>query len=489
MATAQRTAGPITPVLLSGGSGTRLWPVSRALHPKQLQAFGGDHTMLQETALRLAGPGFAAPMVVCNDDHRFTIAAQLQSIGLTPQSIVLEPQGRNTAPAAAVAALILSEVSPDALMLLAASDHVIDDVEAFHAAVNVAAVAAREGYLVSVGVTPTRPETGYGYIDRGAELSSAQGVFAVNRFVEKPDRVTAERFLSSGGYLWNASIFLFKARTYLEELTKHAPDVLAQVQVALKHGRRDLDFLRLDRDAFAKCRSISIDYAVMERTSRAAVVPADIGWSDVGSWSLLWERGQKDASGNVTTGDVIIEDGKGNLIRSDSRLVAALGVENLVIVSTNDAVLVAARERDQDVKHIVDQLLKAGRNEASQPSRVYRPWGSFETLLLADRIQVKVIEVNPGAALSLQYHHKRAEHWVVVAGEAWVTRGDDAFALRENESTFIPIGMPHRLENKTNAPLRIIEVQVGSYLGEDDIVRLEDRYRRDAAGAKPTPPG
>ncbi len=473
-------AGLITPVLLSGGSGTRLWPVSRALHPKQLQALTGERTMLQETALRLAGPEFAAPMVVCNGDHRFTIAAQLQSVGLTPQSIVLEPQGRNTAPAAAVAALKLRQQSPDALMLLAASDHVIDDVVTFHAAVRIAAEAARKGHLVSIGVMPTRPETGYGYIDRGADLPAVPGAFAVKRFVEKPDRATAERFVSSGTFLWNASIFLFRASTYLDELEKYAPDVRRQAEAALKLGRQDLDFLRLDSDAFAKCPSISIDYAVMERTSRAAVVPADIGWSDVGSWSMLWERGTKDASGNVTTGDVIIEDGKGNLIRSDSRLVAALGVENLVIVATNDAVLVAARDRDQDVKRIVDQLIKAGRSEASQPARVYRPWGSFETLHLAAGSQVKLIEVNAGAALSLQYHHKRAEHWVVVAGEAWVTRGDSAFALKANESTFIPIGMPHRLENRTGEPLRIIEVQVGSYLGEDDIVRLEDLYRRDA---------
>lgn len=472
-------ASLITPVLLSGGSGTRLWPVSRALHPKQLQALTGERTMLQETALRLAGPEFAAPMIVCNGDHRFTIAAQLQSIGLTPQSIVLEPQGRNTAPAAAVAALKLRQVSPDALMLLAASDHVIDDVAAFHEAVRIAADAAREGYLVSIGVMPTRPETGYGYIDSGAGLPAVPGAFAVKRFVEKPDRATAERFVSSGTFLWNASIFLFRASTYLEELEKYAPDVRRQAEAALKLGTQDLDFLRLDSDAFAKCPSISIDYAVMERTSRAAVVPADIGWSDVGSWSMLWERGAKDADGNVMTGDVLIEDGKGNLIRSESRLVAALGVDNLVIIATNDAVLVASRDRDQDVKRVVDRLIKAGRSEASQPARVYRPWGSFETLHLATGSQVKLIEVNPGAALSLQYHHKRAEHWVVVVGEAWITRGDTAFTLKANESTYIPIGMPHRLENRTAEPLQIIEVQVGSYLGEDDIVRLEDRYRRE----------
>ena len=478
MAAEPKTTELITPVLLSGGSGTRLWPVSRALHPKQLQALSGERTMLQETALRLSGADFSPSIVVCNDEHRFTIAAQMQSVGLAPQSIILEPKGRNTAPAAAVAALALSERSPDELMLLAASDHVIDNVKAFHAAVRIAANAAREGHLVSIGVTPTRAETGYGYIDRGAELPAAKGAYAVRRFVEKPDKPTAERFVLTGTYLWNASIFLFRASAYLKELEQYAPDVLAHARAALTKGRRDLDFLRLDRDAFAECPSISIDYAVMERTRRAAVVPADIGWSDVGSWSVLWERGVKDAAGNVAIGDVIIEDGKGNLVRSDSRLVAALGVENLVIVATNDAVLVAARERDQDVKRIVDALLKARRNEASQPARVYRPWGNFETLHLADRSQVKIIEVNPGCALSLQYHHKRAEHWVVVEGEAWITRGDDAFALKENESTFIPILMPHRLENKTDAPLRIIEVQVGSYLGEDDIVRLEDRYKR-----------
>jgi mannose-1-phosphate guanylyltransferase/mannose-1-phosphate guanylyltransferase/mannose-6-phosphate isomerase len=365
-------------------------------------------------------------MVVCNDDHRFTIAAQLQSVELAPQAIILEPKGRNTAPAAAVAALTLSRTSPDALMLLAASDHVIEDVRAFHDAVRIAAEAAADGYLVSIGVMPTKPETGYGYIDRGAELPAIKGAYSVKRFVEKPDRANAERFLAAGTYLWNASIFLFRASTYLSELQAYAPEVLAQAQKALELGRHDLDFLRLDSDAFAQTPSISIDYAVMEHTKRAAVVPADIGWSDVGSWSVLWERGSKDANGNVTTGDVLVEDSRGNLIRSDSRLVAAVGVEKLVIVSTNDAVLVASRERDQDVKRIVDSLLKAGRNEAQQPTRMHRPWGSFETLHLAQRSQVKIIEVNPGAALSLQYHHKRAEHWVVVDGEAWITRGDDA---------------------------------------------------------------
>lgn len=471
-------AGLITPVLLSGGSGTRLWPVSRALHPKQLQPLLGEHTMLQQTALRLTGDAFAPPLIVCNDEHRFTIAAQLQAVRRHPQAIVLEPRGRNTAPAAAVAALILKEQSPDALMLLAASDHAIDDVASFHDAVDIAANAARLGYLVSIGITPTRPETGYGYIDRGPELRQVQGAFAVRRFMEKPNKAIAERFVKSGTYLWNASIFLFRANTYLEELEKYAPDVLAHAGAALGAGRRDLDFLRLDSEAFDRCPSISIDYAVMERTKRAAVVPADIGWSDVGSWSVLWERGEKDRDRNVTMGDVVLEDSRGNFIRSDSRLVAALGIENLVIVATGDAVLVTPRERDQDVKRVVDKLIESGHREASQPTRVYRPWGSFETLHLAPRSQVKLIEVNPGAALSLQYHHKRAEHWVVVRGEASITRGEEAFLLKENESTYIPAGMAHRLENKSDAPLWIIEVQVGSYLGEDDIVRLEDRYQR-----------
>ena len=476
----EKTTQIIVPVLLSGGSGTRLWPVSRALHPKQLLPMAGELTMLQETARRFAGnTGFGAPLIVCNDEHRFTIAAQLQGAGITPQAIVLEPIGRNTAPAAAVAALILLERSSNTLMLLAASDHVIDDVPGFLDAVHLAARAAAEKRLVSIGVKPTRPETGYGYINRGAELPEVPGVFAARRFIEKPNRATAQDFVASGQYLWNASIFLFQPRTYLEELEKYAPEVLASARNALEKSRRDLDFLRLDREEFARCPSISIDYAVMERTNRAAVVPADIGWSDVGSWSVLWERGVKDSEDNVIAGDVIVQDSKRNFIRSDACLVAALGVENLVIVATNDAVLVASRDRDQDVKRIVEQLTKSGRPEASQPARVYRPWGFFETLHRAPGTQVKLIEVNPGAALSLQYHHKRAEHWVVVSGAAWIARGEESFALKENESTFIPIGMRHRLENRGAQPLRIIEVQVGSYLGEDDIVRLDDRYKRN----------
>ena len=470
----------ITPVLLSGGSGTRLWPVSRSLYPKQLLPMTAERTMFQETARRFLGAeGFQRPLVVCNDEHRFIIAAQIQDAGVTPNKIVLEPLGRNTAPAAAIAALLLAEESPDTLMLLAPSDHVIDDVPAFRAAIDTAARAARQGHLVTFGIKPHRPETGYGYIRRGTPLKQAPGAFAVAAFVEKPDRPTAERFIAEEIYYWNSGMFLFAPKVYLEELSRYAPDVLAKAGDALKQSQRDLDFLRLERDSFAACQAISIDYAVMERTDKAAVIPADIGWSDVGSWSMLWERADKDAAGNAVSGDVLIEDGRNNFIRSEDRLVAALGVDDLVIVSTHDAVLVSRRDRDQDVKHIVERLLKAGRSEASQHVRVYRPWGYFETLHLGPGTQVKLIEVNPGAALSLQYHHKRAEHWVVVSGQACIVRGDENLVLKENESTFIPIGMQHRLENKGAEPLRIIEVQVGSYLGEDDIVRLEDRYKRN----------
>ncbi len=469
----------ITPVLLSGGSGTRLWPVSRALYPKQLLPMTAERTMFQETVTRFStSPEFASPIIVCNDEHRFIIASQIQAVGVAPQRIVLEPFGRNTAPAAAVAALLLSESSTETLMFLAPSDHVIDDLTGFLAAIRIGAQAASHGSLVTFGIRPTRAETGYGYIRQGAALKDAPGAFAVGAFTEKPDRATAERFVGAREYLWNGGMFLFSPAAYLEELSKFAPEILAKARETLRKGKSDLDFLRLDKEAFAACPAVSIDYAVMERTKKAGVVPVDIGWSDVGSWSMLWERGAKDAAGNVVAGDVLVQDGRNNFIRSEGRLLAAVGVEDLVIVATNDAILVAHRDRDQDVKLVVDRLNKAGRSEATQHARVYRPWGFFETLHLGPGTQVKLIEVNPGAALSLQYHHKRAEHWVVVSGEASVVRGDENLILKENESTFIPIGMQHRLENTHRQPLRIIEVQVGSYLGEDDIVRLEDRYKR-----------
>jgi mannose-1-phosphate guanylyltransferase/mannose-6-phosphate isomerase len=469
----------ISPVILSGGSGTRLWPVSRTLYPKQLLPMLGQHTMLQETVRRFSGnPAFSSPLLVCNEEHRFIAAAQLQAAGINPMAIILEPEGRNTAPAAAIAALVLQQRAPNHLMLLAASDHAIDDVAALHTALETGAKAAALGHLVTFGIKPSRPETGYGYIRSGAKIDTVPGVHAVAKFVEKPDLATAERFVAEGVYLWNASLFLFAPELYLSELQKHAPRILAQAKEALAKAKPDLDFVRLDKAAFAASPSISIDYAVMEPTDKAVVVPADIGWSDVGSWSVLWERGSKDANGNVVSGDAIVEGSSGNLIRSEQRLVAALGVDNLVIVETRDAVLVASKNRDQDVKDVVARLKSAGRSEASQHLRVHRPWGFYETLHMAPGTQVKLIEVNPGAALSLQYHHKRAEHWVVVSGEARIVRGSEELVLHENESTFIPIGMQHRLENTAARPLRIIEVQVGTYLGEDDIVRLEDRYKR-----------
>jgi mannose-1-phosphate guanylyltransferase / mannose-6-phosphate isomerase len=472
----------IVPVLLSGGSGTRLWPVSRSVYPKQLLPMTAERTMFQETVSRFAGvKDFLAPLVVCNSEHRFIIASQLQALGVVPSGIVLEPFGRNTAPAAAIAAQILSQQSPDALMLLAPSDHVIDDLAAFHDAIRTAVGAAQRGHFVTFGIVPTRVETGYGYIQCSKELERVPGAFAVARFVEKPDRATAERLIANGRYFWNSGMFLFSPSAYLEELSKHAPDILAATDKALRNGKWDLDFLRLDAENFAAVRGVSIDYAIMEHTRNAAVVPANIGWSDVGSWSTLWERGKKDASGNVVIGDVLLEDGRDNFIRSDGRLVAAVGIDNLVIVATSDAVLVSRRDRDQGVKLLVERLAQANRAEASQHSKVYRPWGFFETLHLGPGTQVKLIEVNPGAALSLQYHHKRAEHWVVVSGKAFIVRGEDNLVLKENESTFIPIGVRHRLENRCERPLRIIEVQVGSYLGEDDIVRLEDRYSRETS--------
>lgn len=471
----------ITPVLLSGGSGTRLWPVSRSLYPKQLLPIAAEWSMFQETLRRFSSPDFLPPLVVCNDEHRFIIAAQLQAVGVKAAAIVLEPVGRNTAAAAAIAALILSESAPESLMFMAPSDHVIDDLPAFLKSMAAAVEAAQAGKLVTFGIDPLHPETGYGYIQRAEPLAGIAGAFSVARFIEKPQRETAEKLLADGDCFWNSGMFLCSPGVWLEELSAHAPDILVGASRALKNATRDLDFLRLDRESFARIPSLSIDYAVMEHTAKAAVVPAAMGWSDIGSWSSLWERGDKDPAGNVITGDVIVEHSRGNYIRSDGRLLAALGVEDLIIVETSDAVLVCHRDRHQDVKLLVERLAKSNRSEASTHTRVHRPWGFFETLHLAPGTQVKLIEVNPGAALSLQYHHRRAEHWVVVSGEAAIVRGDDQLLLRENESTFIPIGMKHRLENRHDQPLRIIEVQVGDYLGEDDIVRLEDRYKRTAS--------
>lgn len=467
------------PVILSGGSGTRLWPMSRAALPKQLLPLAGDHTMVQETLLRLDGvPGLGAPLVVCNNDHRFLIAEQMREIGVDPLGIFLEPVGRNTAPAAAVAALHLMKRDPDAVMLLLPADHLIRDVAAFHGAIAEAMKAVEAGYLATFGIVPDAPETGYGYIQQGEPMAGGSAR-RVARFVEKPARDKAEAFLASGDYFWNSGMFLFRCAQFIEELEKHRPDILVACEAALDSGTHDLDFCRLGKAQFEACPSDSIDYAVLERTDRAAVVPADIGWNDIGAWSALWDVGGKDAAGNVSRGDVYLDGVKNSLVRAESRMVAAIGVDDLVIVETPDAVLVANRARAQDVKKVVDHLKAQGRSEHEFHTRVYRPWGWYEGIDAGERFQVKRIMVKPGEKLSLQMHHHRAEHWVVVSGTARVTCDDKVMILSENQSTYIPLGSTHRLDNPGKLPLHLIEVQSGSYLGEDDIVRFEDIYKRD----------
>jgi mannose-1-phosphate guanylyltransferase / mannose-6-phosphate isomerase len=468
----------IYPVVLSGGSGTRLWPMSRMLYPKQLLTLLGRGSLLQQTARRVADGGrFAAPLFVVNEEHRFIIAEQLREIAVMSRALLLEPIGRNTAPAACVAALALSEADPDPLMLVMPSDHAISDDQAFLAAVDLAATAAHNGALVSFGIAPKRAETGYGYIRRGARLET-QGVFAITEFVEKPGPEQAQQYLTSGEYCWNSGIFLFPARLYIDELERLRPAMVAACRRALADGRRDSDFIRLDKDAFYECDADSIDYAVMEKTRRAAVVPVAMGWSDIGSWDALWEMSDKDGDGNSIEGNVIAEQTRNCYLRSEAGLVAAIGVEDLVVVGTADAVMVAPRKRTQEVKALVARLVKEGRDEADALPTVHRPWGSFTSLHNGHRVQVKHIVVKPGGKLSLQMHHHRAEHWVVVQGTAKIRRGEEEMMLSEDQSTYIPIGTAHRLENPGKIPLHLIEVQSGSYLGEDDIVRLEDSYGR-----------
>ncbi|HEX3881555.1 MAG TPA: mannose-1-phosphate guanylyltransferase/mannose-6-phosphate isomerase [Stellaceae bacterium] len=467
------------PLILSGGSGTRLWPMSRSQHPKQLLPLLGDHSLLRQTVDRVAGhKGFAAPLIVANDEHRFLIAEQMREAGIVPAALFLEPVGRNTAPAVAVAALWLTHQHPDALMLVMPSDHSISDPGAFHAAIAQAAVAARNGQLVTFGIAPARAETGYGYIDAGAALSGCAGAFAVTRFIEKPAAEDAERYVRAGVYFWNAGIFLFSAATYLAELKRLQPAMLAACAEAVEKAKRDADFIRLDEAAFTACPSDSIDYAVMERTDHAAVVPVDMGWSDLGSWDALWETGARDGDGNALIGNVIAEDARDCYLRSEAGLLAAIGTEDLVVVATADAVMVSPRSRAQEVRRLVARLVEEGRDEADAPPTVHRPWGSYSALHNGHRVQVKHIVVKPGGRLSLQMHHHRAEHWVVVRGTGRITRGDEEVLLSENQSTYIPIGMPHRLENPGKVPLHVIEVQSGDYLGEDDIVRFDDHYGR-----------
>ena len=466
------------PVILSGGSGTRLWPLSRELFPKQFLSLSGDDSLFQDTFSRLKCIDLQPAIVICNEEHRFIAAEQLRSLGVSECDIILEPVGRNTAPAIAVAAFhaLKNTNENDALLLVLAADHVIDDVAAFHLAIEQAEVLANEGKLVTFGVVPDKAETGYGYIRRGQKIESCG--FEVDAFFEKPDLVTVESYLLSGDYLWNSGMFMFKASRYLEELKEFQPEIYSVCEQAVNHIDKSFDYLRLTEDIFSSCPAESIDYAVMESTKSAAVVPLDAGWSDVGSWSALCDINAKDSDGNVLLGDVLTHDVSNSYINASHKLVAAVGVDDVVVVETSDAILVSSKDRVQDVKEIVEQLNKSNRQETISHRQAARPWGDYDCIDKGEHFQVKRLIVKPGAALSLQMHYHRAEHWVVVKGTAKVTRGDEVFTISENESTFIPLGVKHRLENPGVVPLEIIEVQSGSYLGEDDIVRFDDSYGR-----------
>lgn len=463
------------PVILSGGSGTRLWPLSRGHYPKQFLPLVSEYTMIQETMLRLRGlPNCQNPLAVCNEAHRFMMAEQLRACDIHPTAIILEPIGRNTAPAVALAAMAAG--SGDDILLVLPADHVIQDVKTFQQAVMQAEILAQQDFLVTFGIVPNAPETGYGYIKRNPQMQ--QGAYPVAAFVEKPDRATAAAYVQSGDYFWNSGMFAFKASVYLAELAKFNPEMLAACQRAFAGAQVDADFTRLDTDLFRACPADSIDYAVMERTERAMVVPLDAGWNDVGSWSALWDALDKDSEGNAIRGDVLTVDTSNSYIHSQNKLVTAIGVHDLIIVETDDAIMVAPKQRVQDVKLIVEKLKAAKRVEADENRKMFRPWGYYDSVDNGERHKTKRIVVNPGAKLSVQMHHHRAEHWVVVRGTALVSREDEQILLTENQSTFIPLGMKHRLENPGVIPLEIVEVQSGSYLGEDDIVRFSDNYGR-----------
>ena len=467
----------IIPVILSGGSGTRLWPLSRKQYPKQYLPLVGDNTMLQETILRLNGlDNLADPIIICNADHRFLVAEQCQQIDINNPTILLEPVGRNTAPAIAAAALQSLQDSEDKLLLVLSADHVIQDIDAFHQAINIATKQAQEGKLVTFGIVPTDANTVYGYIKSSKERIN--GSYKVEEFIEKPDLITAKSYLDQGNYLWNSGMFMFQAITLVKELNAYSPDIVVSVNDAVNNAVQDLDFIRLDSQAFKSSPSDSIDYALMEKSDNVVVVPLDAQWSDIGSWSALYDIGIKDGSGNVIKGDVIAQDTTNTYINANHHMVATIGVDNLIVVDTPDATFIAKQDRAQEVKSIIETLQSNDRNECGEHRKVYRPWGWYDSIESGKNFQVKMLHVNPGAKLSLQMHHKRAEHWVVVTGTATVINEEDKLTLREGESTYIPVGTTHGLENKTNEQLEIIEVQSGTYLGEDDIVRFEDIYGR-----------
>ncbi len=465
------------PVLLCGGYGTRLWPLSRTALPKQFLPLLSSHSLLQDTLKRLVGlPDQTAPLVLCNDDHRFLVADQLLEVGIKPAALLIEPVARNTAPAVALAAFHALKRDPDAQLLVLSSDHAIADIPAFHEAIAKARRAASEGYLTSIGVVPSKPETGYGYIECGEKMAS--GASKVARFVEKPDAERAAQFIQNPNFLWNSGTFIFGAAQFLEELEKYAPDVYHATQKALEMAHADLDFLRVDEASFASAPAISVDYAVMEKTARAAVVPVEMGWSDVGSYASLWEIEEKDASGNAARGETAIFDARNCYVHAEKQLVALLGVEDLIVVATPDAILVTKKERSQDVKAIVDELKRQGRTEHEVHTKVFRPWGWYEGVDRGERFQVKQLVVKPGQKSSMQIHHHRSEHWIVVKGTAEVTLSGEKTLLSEDESIYIPLGAPHRIFNPGRIPMHFIEVQSGSYLEEDDIVRIDDEYGR-----------